>query len=73
MKKYEIGTKVTLLGYEGVYEVIASKYAPLKYHDGDSLPVGDSEYTFKRIDGVMEGNFEPYLNLQGSLIDEVID
>lgn len=70
MSTKAIGTKVRLQPYPGVYEIIASKYAPQIGADGLKLPPEGEEYTFKRIDGEMEKPFEPYLHLPGTLIEE---
>lgn len=73
MSTKAIGTKVRLQPYPGVYEIIASKYEPQVGADGLILPSGGAEYTFKRIDGEMEQSFEPYLQLPGSLTEEMFD
>ncbi|URW80799.1 hypothetical protein [Xiashengella succiniciproducens] len=71
---HAIGSKIRLTAYPRVYEkIIASKYAPQVGADGHKLPPEGAEYTFKRIDGEMKQSFELYLQLPGSLIEEIFD
>lgn len=68
MNYIPIGTVVTLIDREGQFEIIASTYQPVEVANGLTLPADGAEYCFKRVDGFMESNFEPYLNLPGALI-----
>ena len=68
MNKYKVDQIVNLIGHEGDYEIKASKNNPKKFENGLSLPQQGSDYTFKRIDGNMEKDFEPFLNLNENMI-----
>ena len=67
---YKIGDKIKCIGYEGLYEIIASKDKP-KQVAGSIIPPTDFEFALKRIDGQMEGSFEPYKFVKASMIDKV--
>ncbi|MCU4164458.1 hypothetical protein [Carboxylicivirga caseinilyticus] len=68
MSKYVIGQIVNLIGHIGDYEIKASKSSPLKFENGLTLPPKGIDYSFKRVDGHMEKDFEPFLNLNENMI-----
>jgi len=67
---FKVGDKVISIAHSGVYEIIASQQETKKINN-ITIPPKDSDYALRRIDGIMESDFEPYVYAKKSTLEKL--
>ncbi|WP_243347150.1 hypothetical protein [Parabacteroides sp. FAFU027] len=59
---YKKGDNVRCKGLKGIYEILSEPNEKLYLQNGEIHAARKNDFVLKRVDGVMEHEFEPYLN-----------